>query len=92
LNVPRLRADPTKYASRPIYQTGHARVFGAVGTAEQRVIRFDAVADYLATAVRALRRERVNGALEGIEHMTIALHGHRERLVIIVAANLLRTS
>jgi len=51
-----------------------ARVFdtgvpGAVGAAEELVVRFDAVSDDPAAAVVASRREFMNRALEAIEGM-----------------------
>lgn len=50
-------------------------------------VRFDAMTDDTAVAVRANRRERVDGALEAIEGVTLSAHDHVKRLVIIVLAN-----
>src|SRR5215207_6647198 len=62
---------------------------GTVGTAVDRAVHFHAVAYDLAAAVRAARRERVRRALEAVEGVRIAPgHGHLERLVVLVAADL----
>ena len=47
----------------------------------------DAVANHLATAVGTLRRKGMDGALETVIMMRLALHNHLNRLVVIVAAN-----
>ena len=59
----------------------------AVDTTEDFSVRFDAVADDTAIAVRANRRQRVNCALEAIEGVTLSAHDDFKRLVIIVLAN-----
>src|SRR4051812_5426281 len=70
---------------------GHAlgaRVRGAVRAAVHRAAGLDAVADDLAAAVGAGRRERVDRALEGVEGAARAA-GDRDlhRLVVVVAAD-----
>jgi hypothetical protein len=59
-----------------------------VGTTIDRFVVFDAMADDPASTVRAHRRQRVDGALEGIERMGLAVERYRKRLVIIVFAHL----
>src|SRR6185503_20950379 len=71
-----------------VFQTLHARHLGAAGAAVKRAFALHAVPDDLATAMRALGRKRVNGALERIEYVGLALHCDGERLVVIVAADL----
>ena len=56
-------------------------------TTEDFSIRFDAVADDTATAVRANRRQCVNCALEAIEDVTLAANDYFKRLVVLVFAN-----
>jgi hypothetical protein len=58
-----------------------------VDTTEDFSIRFDAVADDTAIAVRANRRQRVDCALEAVESVTLSAHDHFKRLVIIVLAD-----
>ena len=55
--------------------------------AEDFSIRFNAVADDTAIAVRANRRPRVDCALETVEGVTLSPKDHFKRLVIIVFAN-----
>lgn len=55
-----------------VFEAGDATHLGAVGAAINRVVRFDAVADYAAVAVGAARREQMNGAFEAVERMTFA--------------------
>ena len=59
----------------------------AVDTTEDFSVRFDAVADDTAIAVRANRRQRVDCALEAIERVTLSAHDDFKRLVIIVLAD-----
>ena len=56
-------------------------------TTEDLSVRFDAVADDTAIAVRANRRQRVDCALEAIKDVALSAHDHFKRLVIIVLAN-----
>src|SRR5262245_50554380 len=73
--------------SLPVAQARHARVLGALDAAEDGAVLLDAVADDAAAAMSALRRQRVNGALERIEGVLVVAHRDRERLVVIVAAD-----
>jgi hypothetical protein len=56
-------------------------------TTEDFAIRFDAVANDTAIAVRANRRQRVDCALEAVEDVTLSGHDYFKRLVILVFAN-----
>jgi hypothetical protein len=52
------------FRSCAILQPCHARMLCAMGAAEHRAIFLDTVADHLAPAVRASRRQRVDSTLE----------------------------
>ena len=56
--------------------------------AEDFFVSFNAVPDDPAVAMRANRRQRVDGALKAIERMTLTGDDHFECLVIFVFANL----
>jgi len=56
-------------------------------TTEDFSIRFDAVADDTAIAVRANRRQCVDRALETVEDVTLSANDYFKRLVILVFAN-----
>jgi len=70
-----------------IFNTDHARLFGAIGAAEKCFLRFDAVTDNFAAAMRADGRKFVNGTLEAIENVPVARRNNFKRQIIIVAAN-----
>jgi hypothetical protein len=55
-----------------IDRAGDARRLRAVRAAEERSAGLDTVADDVAAAVIADRRQLVNGALEAVEHMSLA--------------------
>jgi hypothetical protein len=56
--------------------------------AENLSVSFNAVPDNPAIAMRANRRQRVDGALETVESVTLPGDDHFKRLVIFVVANL----
>ena len=56
-------------------------------TTEDFAVRFDAVPDDTAIAVRANRRQRMDCALEAIEGVTLSAHDDFKCLVIFVLAN-----
>jgi hypothetical protein len=56
--------------------------------AENLSVSFNAVPDNPAIAMRASRRQRVDGALETVEGVTLTGDDHFKRLVIFVVANL----
>src|SRR5581483_9519835 len=66
----------------------HARAMGAVRTAEERAIRLHAMTDDPTSAVVAGGRERVDRALEAVEHVPLALGDDLNRLVVVVPAHL----
>src|SRR5678816_1752137 len=76
--------------SDPVFEPHDARPFRAVHAAEEGARLLHAMPDHLAAAVRALRGELVDGALEGVEGVGTARAGHCEGLVVIVAANIAR--
>jgi hypothetical protein len=61
----------------------------AVFTAENVTVGFNAVADHATVTMAALRRKRVNGALETVENVFpgFTFDSHFKRLLIFVSAN-----
>ena len=57
-----------------------------MGAAIDRAIGLDAVPHDFAAAVGTLGRQGVDGALERVEGVALAVHFHGEGLVIVVAA------
>jgi hypothetical protein len=74
--------------SDAIFQLRFAGLARAVDAAEDFSVSFNAVPDDPAVAMRANRRQRVDGALKAIEGMTLPADDHFKRLVIFVFANL----
>jgi hypothetical protein len=74
--------------SDPIVNSDDARLLRAVGAAIKGALRFDAMADNSALAVRAGRCERMNCALEAIENVRLSGVNDFEGLVVIVPADL----
>jgi hypothetical protein len=58
-----------------------------VDAAEDLSVRFNAVSDYPAVAVRANRRQRVDCALEAIEGVMFPANDYLKGLVVFVLAN-----
>ena len=58
-----------------------------MGTAEDLAFSFNARPDGLAAAMRAARDKRLNGALETVEGVALALHRHFKALVVIISAD-----
>ena len=56
-------------------------------TTKDLSVRFDAMADDTAIAVRAPRRQGMDCALEAIKDVALSAHDDFKRLVIIVLAN-----
>ena len=56
-------------------------------TTEDLCVRFDAVADDTAIAMRANRRQRVNCAFEAIKDVALSAYDDFKRLVVFVLAN-----
>jgi hypothetical protein len=56
-----------------------------VDAAENLSVSFNAVPDNPAIAMRASRRQRVDGALETVEGVVLPAHDHFKRLVILLS-------
>jgi hypothetical protein len=54
---------------------------------EEGALLLESVADNADAALRAGRRQRMNGAFEAVEGMSDPAHTHLERLVVIVPAS-----
>jgi hypothetical protein len=78
---------PLLAASNTIAKCRLARALRAVRTAENFPRRFHAVADDPTSTMRTLRSQRVDGAFEAIEDVTLILHDNLEGLVVRVAAD-----
>jgi hypothetical protein len=63
---------------------GRARAMDAT---ENLSVRFDAMSDDPAVAMRANRRQRVDRALEAVEGVMLPANDYFERLVILILAN-----
>ncbi|SRR5437762_1670751 len=74
--------------SDAIFQLRLAGRARAVDAAENLFVSFNAVPDNPAIAMRANRRQRVDGALETVEGVVLPADDHFKRLVIFVVANL----
>jgi hypothetical protein len=71
-----------------ITSAAHAARTCAIRAAEHLAIRFHSVTGDATSAVRAVGRERVDGALEAVEHVALACQDHLEALVVVVVADL----
>jgi hypothetical protein len=71
----------------PAFQLRFASGTRAVHAAENLCLRFDAVPDNPAVAMRTNRRQRVDRALEAIEGVTLPANDDLKRLVIFVPTN-----
>jgi len=78
----------TVQRSSAIFQLRSAAFTRAVPSAEILSFSFNAVPDNPAIAMRANRRQRVDGALEAVERVVLPANDHFKRLVIFVVANL----
>jgi hypothetical protein len=58
----------------------------AVGAAVKYSVGFDAMADHLAAAVRALWRQQVDRAFKAIEGVRFSRHDDFERFIVFIAA------
>ncbi len=59
-----------------------------VGAAVERALRFNTVPHDLAPAMRAYRRQPVDGTFEAVEHVPLTSGDDLERQVVVVAAHL----
>src|SRR5688572_24252323 len=80
-------ASERRTGFRPIAHLCFAGMLRAMRTAEKFATGFHAVADDLAMAVTALRRECVNRTLETVEGVGLVVLDGFERLVVVVAAD-----
>jgi hypothetical protein len=71
----------------PVFQLRFASGTRAVDAAENLSLRFDAVPDDPAVAMRTSRRQRVDRALEAIESVTLPADDDFKRLVIFILTN-----
>jgi hypothetical protein len=58
-----------------------------VRAAVEKALLLDSMADDFTPAMDAYGRQCMDGALEAIERMRFALHGHIERFIVVVPAN-----
>jgi len=80
--------DPLSHGgSGVINHFGDAPSTGAMGTAAEGALRFDAVADDSAPAVVADRRQLVDRALEAVEDVPRAQGNDLERQMVVVPAH-----
>ena len=70
----------------PIPQARHAFLLGAMHAAENRSIMLDAMPDDTAAAMRAGRRERLDGTFERVEDHGAVGHPNLEAFVVVVVA------
>ena len=73
--------------SSAIFQFRSAGSARAVDATENLSIRFNAVSDDPAMAMRANWRERVNRAFEAVERVVLPANDYFKRLVIFIFAN-----
>jgi len=66
----------------------NAMLLGTVCTAIKNAIRFHAVTNDSAAAMRASGRQRVDGTLETVEDMRSAAHTNLKTLIINIPTNL----
>jgi hypothetical protein len=78
----------TVQRSSAIFQFRFAAFARAVDAAKNLSVTFNAVPNNPAIAMRASRRQRVDGALETVEGVVHPADDHFKRLVIFVVANL----
>ena len=70
----------------PVTELALAPFAGAMGAAKYFAPRFHAVPDNLAPAAVAFGRHRVDGALEAVENMRLAIASNLECFVVVVSA------
>ncbi len=78
---------PDEIQLSPVFQTAHTALAGAVDAAEHFAFGFDAVADNLASAVRAGWRDHVNRAFEAVERLCLSLGRDLKRFIVIISAH-----
>jgi hypothetical protein len=75
------------FAPDVVFHAFDTRLLGTISAAKKVFLRFDAVTDNFAAAMRANRREPVNRALETIENVPISRRYDFKCQVVIVAAD-----
>src|SRR6266446_7413322 len=73
--------------SSAVFQSRVAGLPRTVHATEDLITFFHAVANYSATAMRTLRRNRMDRAFETVEDMPLAGERHLERFVVVVTAD-----
>lgn len=69
-------------------KAGHAKLLGAVGTAEHVGLSLHAVPDDGNAAVLTPRRKGLNGTLEAVEDVALSVPAHLKCFVVVVSAYL----
>jgi len=81
--LPYQMGPPTFHYARSLNRFD-ALLMSALRAAEKCALRFDSVANNLAAAMLAFRRQRMNGALETIKVMRDAVYDDLERFIVFV--------
>jgi len=58
-----------------------------MGATEDSISFFHVVADDPATAMRALRRQRVDRALKAVEEMLLSLQNYFKKFIVVISAD-----
>ena len=72
--------------SYSVAQAHHAFYLGAMLAAEEGAFLFESVTDNMNAAIPAGRGQRMDCTLEAVECVGCTIHGHFERLVVVVSA------
>jgi hypothetical protein len=72
--------------SYSVAQAHHAFYLGAMFAAEEGAFLFESVTYTMNPAIPAGRGQRMDCALEAVERVGCTIHGHFERLVVVVSA------
>ena len=70
-----------------IAQLRHTFLFGAMGTAKDRAVFFNPVADDVRATMRASRCEGLNCTFKAVKGVGAAIQCDLERLVVVIAAS-----
>ncbi len=62
-------------------------MFGAVSAAEHSSVRLQTVSDDPTLTATAERCQKLDGALETVKGVPLAIHFHNERFVVVVPAS-----
>ena len=72
--------------SYSVTQARHAFYLGAMLAAEEGAFLFESVTDNMNPAIPACRGQRMDCTLKAVECVSCTIHGHFERLVVVVSA------